>query len=174
VPTSTYCRLAGGLGLLAGVTRLLLALAPGGGLARPWAETLYMSVDLGLLFGLTGFYLRHAGRRSAIGALGLLIAVAGVLAIRTGERSVLGPAAYGAGSSMMVVGCALLSAPQLSSRTLAAAAAGLWWAVLVVVSAGGVLGHRSEFQSAAAGLFGLGMVVGGLATWRSPPAGAAI
>jgi uncharacterized membrane protein HdeD (DUF308 family) len=118
---------AGGMAaIVGGVLRAVASFAPGSEVER---QVLYLVVDMFLLLGLLGFYeLRHQdiGRT---GALGFLLAVFGLAAVRS-SRSIPGLDLYPAGALAFVVGLIAMCGSAWSAKTLAG-----WVPVAFVVSA---------------------------------------
>jgi hypothetical protein len=148
-------------------------LAVTGGAARlvasfvPWQENsllleaFYLTIDLCLLFGLTGFYVLHAGSLGAAGFVAYLIWGSGIALIAGPDGEAFGANIYQAGVGVIAVGALLLSG-LLLMRRISPRAAPLCWLGAVAVSAIGAATGFADIGFAVGGvLFGAGYIAAG-------------
>jgi hypothetical protein len=134
--------------------------------ATPGLEIFALIVDLGLLFGLAGFYFANAPRLGAIGLAGFVISASGLAAITGPDGAAFGVDIYATGAQVIGAGLLVFSIALLMART-APLAALAWIAAAIVSVAGGWMG-RGDFAFTIAGtLFALGFIAAGVDLLRS-------
>ncbi len=153
-------RSLGVLGILAGGGRLVVSYVPE--LQNDTVrEALYLLIDLGLLFGLTGFFLAVATAVGRLGFLGYLVGASGIALISGPDGMFMGRDIYQAGSLVIGAGLVLLSVSLFLKGVQVLP--GVFW-VLAVIS--GLIGPYLDYGTAAEMLtgtfFGLGFLVAGL------------
>ena len=157
---------AGGMAaIVGGVLRAVASFSPVVG-SEVERQVLYLVVDMFLLLGLLGFYeLRHQdiGRT---GALGCLLAVFGLAAVRS-SRSIPGLDVYPAGALAFVVGLIATCGSAWSAKTLA-----VWVPVAFVVSTllglvGTVLGNAQWLVILSGVSFGAAFAELGRVMWSA-------
>jgi hypothetical protein len=123
------CRVGAVCAILAGTSRAALIIAPGMGLSPPALETIYLAIDLAIQLALLALLTRLGNRLSLWGVAGVIMAITGLLVIRTGERSLFGAAAYPAGAGLLAIGMAVTTFPFIRVQGL-----GRLTAILFVMS----------------------------------------
>ncbi|MBV9903928.1 MAG: hypothetical protein JO346_05035 [Alphaproteobacteria bacterium] len=157
---------AGGMGaIIGGVMRAAGSFAPA--VLSPSAQAvLYFATDVFLLLGVAGFWLKQRASLGFVGALGLVVFVAGILVIR-----VTNGAEYQLGAAVALLGVTLYSAKTLTARSGAPFAPVAWLAALAFGVAG-MLSFQPMAMTLAAGVaFGMGFVAAGLETLGATPFG---
>lgn len=129
--------------ILAGVARAVLIIVHDTNLNPPMLETLYLAIDLGILLAVLALALRLGKQLGLWGLAGIVIAFAGLIIIRTGDRSLFGAAAYTSGASLLAIGMAVTTVPLLRSRGLARITAALFLLSPVTAIVGAVLSMRA-------------------------------
>lgn len=162
-----FLGLAGACAVLAAVARGALILTPLTHLPPPVRETIYLLVDFGIVMGLFGLQMRFGERLGRIGLAGLLLALGGVLVIRTGERSLLGPSAYQVGAATLAIGCAVMSAPLLRRGLLERLIALAWLGSPAASVVAGFAGRPALGFALASALFSLGLFFAGVSMVKS-------
>jgi len=129
-PATAY-RLAGLCAVLGGLLRLIGPLAPdvlqGQALQINWLLT-----DVLLLLGLVGIYGYSRKSLGLTGMVGFVLAVAGVLIVRSGGDMIFGPGTYRYGAVVWTVGMAVMAFPMLLRGVGHMVAAGLWTLALII------------------------------------------
>jgi hypothetical protein len=105
------CRVGAVCAILAGASRAALIIAPGMGLSPPALETIYLAIDLAIQLALLALLTRLGNRLGLWGVAGVIMAITGLLVIRTGERSLFGAAAYPSGAGLLAIGMAVTTFP---------------------------------------------------------------
>ena len=123
------CRVGAVCAILAGASRAALIIAPRMGLSPPALETLYLAIDLAILLALLALLTRLGNRLSLWGFAGVVMAITGLLVIRTGERGLFGAAAYSSGAGLLAIGLAVTTFPFMRVQGL-----GRLTAILFVMS----------------------------------------
>jgi hypothetical protein len=157
--------MGGTAAILAGVMRAVASLPLGAGDAE--RQLLYFVIDFLLLIGLMAVYAQHHQDLGFWGAAGFLIAVAGILLVRS-SRAIPGFDLYPAGALAVVSGWVLLSATTWK-RAHGPAFLPLLFAVSAVIGSVGQLTTRPAASSLVAGIvFGAAMIGVGRFTTRPP------
>lgn len=132
----------------------------------PGLEVFALVVDLGLLFGLSGFYFAKAAQLGLWGLAGYIVA-AGGLAVITGPDGVaFGLDIYAAGVHVIGIGLSVFSVALLMAG-VARLAAFAWIAAAVIGSAGPALG-QGDISFMIAGIsFALGFIAAGVDLLRA-------
>ncbi len=158
-------RAAGASAILAGGLRIVASFIPyaEGNLTL---EALYLVIDLGLLFGLIGFYGVDFPFSGFPGFAGFVMAEAGT-ALIVGPDGMMGSVdTYQAGALMMTLGLLVWSTGSWKSSRLPTLTRGLWIAS-ALLGIGGALFSLGNVAFLLAGLaFGASFVLGGLYLWR--------
>jgi len=126
----------------------------------PGLEAFALVVDLGLLFGLSGFYFAKAAQLGLWGLAGYIVASAGLAVITGPDGVALGIDIYAAGVHVIGIGLLVFSVALLMAGV--ARLAGFAWIAAAAVSvAGGSLG-QGELAFTIAGIcFALGFIAAG-------------
>jgi hypothetical protein len=158
-------RLAG-LSSIAGAVLRVIAAAPSLPLTAQAAESLYLAIYALLLIGLLGIFSDADRLRRAIGAAGFVVAIAGLLLIRTGPRvGSLGE--FQAAAAVLALGLAVVGAAALRERGLLRWMGAMWVASFVAGLAGAVMHVAAAFLVAVL-LFCAGFVIAGVRLLRGP------
>ncbi|MDB5707114.1 MAG: hypothetical protein JWN66_4230 [Sphingomonas bacterium] len=167
----TIPRLGGVAAILAGILRAVLIGVPLTTLGPSGLETLYLAIDLAILLGLVGLAVKFGHWLGLWGLIGLIVAAAGLLIIRTGDRTLV-PAAYQSGAALLAIGMAAMSAPLLRAPGIGRIAAALLIASPVAGIIGAAAGSTIIASDVATALFSAGLIALGLTLLRSnAPAG---
>jgi len=153
--------------VIAGLVRALLIVVPLGTLSPAVRESLYLGVDFAILLALFGIAAHRGNKPGPCTVLGLIMAGAGVLVIRTGERSLFGAAAYPTGSALLAIGLAVTSIPLLGLRGSGRIAAILLIASPVIAIIGSISGLAAVGSTLATALFSAGLIAIGLTLARA-------
>ncbi|MFN3959912.1 MAG: hypothetical protein ACK4NP_08370 [Parvularculaceae bacterium] len=132
----------------------------------PGLEIFALIVDVGLLFGLAGFYFANAPRLGAIGLAGFIVSAAGLAAITGPDGTTFGVDIYAAGAQVIGAGLLVFSVALLMA-CMAPLAAFAWIAAAIVSVAGGSMGQGELAFTIAGMLFALGFIAAGADLLRS-------
>ena len=136
-------------------------------LARPLRLSTYVLIDVLLLFGMLGVQ-SVAGRVMGWpGLVGFVIAVGGVLLVRTSAAGIWGAASYTVASAIWSIGMVVIGATLLVRRGPFRMAAALWIAAFVIGLAGLALKDQGLAHRLAAWCFALGFVAAGVILART-------
>ncbi len=159
-----YQRLFGVAAIIGGALRM-------GGNFIPWRagdpalEAFAATIDLLLIFGLSGLYFQNASRLGALGLIGFVITISG-LAFITGPDGVFhGIDIYSTGVVVIGAGLVILSL-SLLKNAIASPAAIAWIGAAATQVGGWTFGAPALGFLAAGFLFGLGFVFAGFALVR--------
>jgi len=129
-PATAY-RLAGFCAVLGGLLRLIGPLAPdvlhGQALQINWLAT-----DVLLMLGLVGIYGYSRKSLGFTGMLGFVLAVTGLIIVRSGGDMIFGPGTYRYGAVVWTIGMAVIAFPMLLRGVGHMIAAGLWTLALII------------------------------------------
>ena len=157
----TIWRLAGVAAVLGGLIDLFGPLAYPH-LTDPVRLSTYMLIDLLLLFGMLGVQ-SVAGRLMGwSGLVGFVIAVSGVLLVRTSAAGIWGAASYTVASAVWSIGMVVVGAVLLARKGPFRAASALWIAAFVIGLAGLALKDQGLAHRVAGWCFALGFVAAGV------------
>lgn len=154
-----FIRLSGGAAALGGALRVLTSfLLPLSGRAM----TLYLIIDVMLLFGCVGLYEFQRVAIRFLGTLGLLLEILGAVVLIARDLSLLSSEAYPIGALLFAVGVDLFAIGSWRSRTFPR-----WILILLILSTViGPIGFFTPslaFLFAASGvLFGIGFMSAGI------------
>ena len=130
---------------------------PGGTLAL-----LYLATDVFVLAGIAGMWWYRRRSLGTAATTGIVIFVAGILAIRAAALGVFGAAGYQIGATIALLGLSAYSIETLLRRG-AAPWAPVSWLVSLVCALVGVVGVAPPILTIAAGVaFGAGFVAAGV------------
>jgi hypothetical protein len=147
--------------ILAGASRAALIVAPMRGLSTPALESVYLAIDLAILLTLFALAARLGNQLGLVGLLGLVLAVTGLLVIRTGERSLFGVTAYSSGAGLLAIGMAVITIPFLRFRGFGSVAAALFILSPVVAIIGSTLNIGTAASRIASAIFSLALIAAG-------------
>jgi len=127
-------------------------------LVAPWPHLVYVLIDLLLVCGMLG--IRSVSGRSTgpLALAGFIVALLGVMLVRTSSAGIFGEASYMIASSVWSIGMVLWSVDLLRARGPFRIAAGLWIATLVIGLAGLVLKDHGPIAHVAKMSFILGFI----------------
>ncbi|WP_454758472.1 hypothetical protein [Caulobacter segnis] len=130
-------------------------------LVDPQPHLIYVLIDLLLLFGMLGVW--SASRRSAsvLGLAGFVLALLGVMLVRTSSAEIFGAASYMIASSVWSIGMVVWAVDLLRAKVFRISA-GLWIAALVIGLAGLALKDHGPIAHVAKMSFILGFIVAGI------------
>ena len=147
-----FIRLSGGAADLGGALRVLTSfLLPLSGRAM----TLYLIIDVMLLFGCVGFYEFQRVAIRFLGTLGLLLEILGAVVLIARDLSLLSSEAYPIGALLFAVGVDLFAIGSWRSRTFPR-----WILILLILST--VIGPIGFFTPSLAVLFAASGVLFGI------------
>ncbi len=127
-------------------------------LVQPWPHLVYVAIDLLLLFGMLGVRSVSARATGPLALAGFVLALLGVMLVRTSSAEIFGEASYMLASSLWSIGMVVWSVDLLRARGPFRVAAGLWIAALVIGLAGLVLKDHGPVAHVAKMSFILGFV----------------
>jgi hypothetical protein len=108
-------------------------------LAEPWPHLIYVTIDLLLLLAMLGVWSASRKAASVLGLAGFVVAVFGVMLVRTSSARIFGEASYTIAASIWSIGMAVWSADLFRAKDLFRKAGGLWILALVLGLAGSVV-----------------------------------
>jgi hypothetical protein len=137
-------------------------------MAQPVKLSTYVLIDVLLLFGMLGVQ-SVAGRMMGWpGLVGFVIAVSGVLLVRSTAAGIFGAASYTVASAVWSIGMVVVGATLLARKGPFRMAAALWIAAFVIGLAGLVLKDQGPIvHRLAAWCFALGFVAAGVILART-------
>jgi hypothetical protein len=159
--TAGLVRVCAAAAVIGGVLRIASTFIPYEANSAP-LETLYLVIDVCLLFGLVAIYIANAG---VVGLSGLglfLVSLAGIASIVGPDTQAFGIDFYRIGALVYVAGLAGLSVQLLRARRLVVSA-GLW---VVTLGASLLTAVVPEAFMAAGVALGAGYVLAGVAILR--------
>ena len=127
-------------------------------LVQPWPHLVYVAIDLLLLLGMLGVRSASARSTGPLALAGFVLALLGVMLVRTSSAKVFGEASYMIASSIWSIGMVIWSLDLLRARGAFRVAAGLWIAALVIGLAGLVLKDQGPVAHVAKMSFILGFI----------------
>lgn len=134
-------------------------------LSQPWPHLVYVVIDLLLVIGMLGLRATTARSTGALALTGFVLALLGVMLVRTSEARIFGEASYMIASSAWSIGMVLWAIDLLRAKAFRLAAA-LWIAALVVGLAGLVIKDGGTIAHLAKWAFIGGFAVVGLELLR--------
>jgi hypothetical protein len=129
---------------------------------EPVRLSAYVLIDVLLLFGMLGVQSKAGQAMGWPGLLGFVIAVTGVLLVRSSAAGIFGVASYTIAAAIWSIGMVVTGAALLSKRAPFRMAAALWIAAFVIGLAGLALKDQGLAHRLAAWCFALGFVAAGL------------
>jgi hypothetical protein len=163
---ATLWRLAGLAAVLGGLIDLVGPLLYPH-MAQPLRLSTYVAIDALLLFGMLGVQSVAGWIMGWPGLVGFVIAVSGVLLVRTSAAGIWGAASYTVASAVWSIGMVVIGAALLSKRAPFRMAAGLWIAAFAIGLAGLALKDQGLAHRLAAWCFALGFVAAGVILART-------
>jgi len=163
--TLTLLRCASIAAIIAGALRIVSSFL--GNLTGDGIELLYLIIDLGFLFGLTGIYLSAHERIGVPGFVGFAIAFPAAAAIVGPDGPLYGLNMYQVGGGLLTFGLAILGIAQLRAHIGRRTSSIAW-----IVAFAGAIATRIPGLSAAAFVvtgvaFGFAFVAAGIELWRA-------
>ena len=135
-------------------------------LVEPQPHLVYTLIDLLLLIGMLGARALTARATGPLGLAGFVLAILGVLLVRTSSAKVFGEASYMIASVVWSIGMVVWAVDLLRARVLRLAA-GFWIAALVVGLAGLALKDHGPVAHMAKMTFLLGFAVVGVQLFKT-------
>lgn len=135
-------------------------------LSQPWPHLVYVIIDLLLLFGMLGVRSVSGRSTGALGLVGFVLALMGVMLVRTSSAEIFGEASYLIASSVWSIGMVLWAVDLLRAK-LFRISAGLWIAALAIGLAGLALKDHGPIAHVAKMSFILDFVVAGVELIRN-------
>lgn len=126
----------------------------------------YVLIDLLLLIGMLGVRALTAWSAGALGLIGFVMALLGVMLVRTSSAKIFGEASYMIASSLWSIGMVVWAIDLLRAKTLRIAA-GLWIAALVIGLVGVALKDHGPIAHVAKMSFIAGFVCAGVSLIRN-------
>ncbi|KQV55320.1 MULTISPECIES: hypothetical protein [unclassified Caulobacter] len=130
-------------------------------LVEPQPHLVYATIDLLLLFGMLGVRSATARSTGALALAGFVLALLGVMLVRTSSARIFGEASYMIASSLWSIGMVIWAVDLLRAKVFRLAA-GLWIAALVIGLAGLLLKDHGPVAHVAKMSFILGFVAAGV------------
>ncbi|AZS22807.1 MULTISPECIES: hypothetical protein [unclassified Caulobacter] len=129
----------------------------------------YVLIDVLLLLGLFGLLSATWRSTGWLGLAGFVVAVTGVLLVRSSATNVLGPSTDAIAAAVWAIGMAIIGVAQLRPRT-PFRLAGCLWMLTVIIPLVAMLfqDHRASRSATAHALFALGFMVAGAQLVRRP------
>ena len=121
----------------------------------------YVLIDLLLLFGMLGVWSASQRAASAFGLVGYVVALLGVMLVRTSSAQIFGAASYVIASSVWSIGMVIWAIDLLRAK-LFRVPAGLWVVALAIGLAGLALKDHGPIAHVAKMSFILGFFLAGL------------
>lgn len=149
-------RLAGVAAIAGAAVDILAPLAIYPRLVEPWPHLVYVIIDLLLLFGMLGARALTARTTGPLALAGFVLAVFGVMLVRTSSAEIFGEASYLIASSIWSVGMVVWGLDLLRVKGQLRTAAGLWIAALAI----GLVGLALKDHGPIAHLAKLSFIVG--------------
>jgi hypothetical protein len=101
-------------------------------LAEPWPHLIYVTIDLLLLFGMLGVWSATRRTVSVLGLAGFVVAVFGIMLVRTSSAKIFGESSYVIAASIWSIGMVIWSLDLARAKDLFRKSAGLWILALAV------------------------------------------
>jgi hypothetical protein len=130
-------------------------------LAEPWPNLVYVLIDLLLMFGMLGVWSASRRAASVLGLVGFVLALLGVMLVRTASAEIFGEASYMIASSIWSIGMVVWAIDLLRARIFRIAS-GLWIAALVIGLVGLAMKDHGPVAHLAKMSFILGFVAAGV------------
>jgi hypothetical protein len=154
-------RLAGAAAIAGGLIDLVGPLAYPH-LSDPLRHSTYVLIDVLLLLGLIGVQSMAREALGWPGLVGFVIAVTGILLVRSSTAGIFGPASYMIASSIWSIGMVVIGATLLARKGPFRVASALWIATLVIGLVALALKDQGPVHRVAAWCFALGFVAAGV------------
>lgn len=154
-------RLAGAAAIIGAVIDIVAPFVIYPHLVEPQPHLVYVAIDLLLMFGMLGVWAASQRAASPLGLAGLVLALLGLMLVRTSSARMFGEASYMIASSIWSIGMAVWAVDLLWTRTFRIAA-GLWIAALVIGLVGVALKDHGPVAHVAKMSFILGFIAAGV------------
>jgi hypothetical protein len=101
-------------------------------LAEPWPHLIYITIDLLLLFAMLGVWSATRRTASVLALVGFVVAVFGVMLVRTASAKIFGEQSYMIAASLWSIGMVIWSLDLARAKDLFRKSAGLWILALAI------------------------------------------
>ena len=157
---TTLVRLAAIAAILGGALRIVDAFLSISG--TQFQQLAYFVTDVMLIFGLCGVYFSRSNRLGFPGLFGFVLAITGILMVRSAALSIFGLSAYLVGAAVTLLGVDLISIIMLIRGVFSKLVPALWIASLAF-GVLGLLGAAASWAIPLAGVtFGAGFIAAGI------------
>jgi len=129
-------------------------------LVQPQPHLVYVAIDLLLMIGMLGVWSASRRTASALGLIGFVLGLLGVMLVRTSSAKIFGEASYMIASSIWSIGMVVWAIDLLRAKTFRISA-GLWIAALVIGLVGVALKDHGPVAHVAKMSFIAGFVCAG-------------
>lgn len=130
-------------------------------LIEPQPHLVYVAIDLLLLIGMLGVWSASARATGVLGLIGFVVALLGVMLVRTSSAEIFGGASYMIASSVWSIGMVVWAVDLLRAKAFRITA-GLWIAALVIGLVGVALKDHGPIAHVAKMSFVVGFIIAGL------------
>ena len=154
-------RLAGGATIIGAVIDIVAPFVIYPHLVEPQPHIVYVAIDLLLMFGILGVWSTSQRAASLLGLGGFVLALLGVMLVRTSSAMMFGEASYLIASSVWSIGMVVWAVDLLRAKTFRIAA-GLWIVALVIGLVGVALKDHGPVAHVAKMSFILGFIAAGV------------
>jgi hypothetical protein len=157
---ASLIRLAAVAAILGGALRIADAFLGSSG--AQFQQLAYFATDVMLIFGLCGIYFSRSDRLGFPGLFGFVLAITGILMVRSAALSVFGLNAYLVGAAVTLLGVDLISIIMLIRGAFPKLIPILWIASLAF-GVIGMFGAAASWAVPLAGVtFGVGFIAAGM------------
>jgi hypothetical protein len=157
---ATLVRLAAIAAIVGGVLRIADAFLSSSG--THFQQLAYFLTDVMLIFGLCGVYFSRSNRLGFPGLFGFILAITGILMVRSAALSIFGLSAYLVGAAVTLLGVDLISIVMLIRGVFSKLVPALWIASLAF-GVLGLFGAAASWAIPLAGItFGVGFIIAGI------------
>ncbi len=162
MPSSSLLRLAGVSAIVAGVLRAVAAFIPYSATSDA-QEAFYFVIDVAILFGVLGVYLRQHAEVGRAGFVGFVLALIGTAILVGPDAHFRGVSTYAAGAGALSIGLVVFSLAAWRGGTTPRLAL-VSWIVSAALGVGGfAMGGFAPVMAGAGLAFGVGFVSAGVA-----------
>lgn len=157
----TVLRLAGAAVLAGSVVDIVAPYLIYPHLVEPQPHLVYVAIDLLLMIGMLGVWSASRVGASALGLIGFVLGLLGVMLVRTSSAKIFGEASYMIASSLWSIGMVIWAVDLLRAKAFRLSA-GLWIAALIIGLVGVALKDHGPVAHVAKMSFIAGFACAGL------------